>query len=187
MQGIHVSATKFFSLLRGERLGAVLLVNARRIAIPVASVFAIEARRTAWSIDHQDFCCRVIVAALGCSLYGASRQIEQAVERLVGLERRDLRDGRLAGHRMLHPSLNPRPAGVLVPAGRREGESCRSRLVLGRRLPQEDTADARAKVRRSADWERVDVERRLLKPTRVIGDERERAETDLAALNQNSA
>ena len=55
MQGIHVSATKFFSLLRGERLGAVLLVNARRIAVPVTSVFTIEARRTAWSIDHQDF------------------------------------------------------------------------------------------------------------------------------------
>ena len=48
-------------------------------------------------------------------------------------------------------------------------------------------ADARAKVRRSADWERVDVERSLLKPGRVVRDERERAETDLAALNQNSA
>ena len=53
-------------------------------------------------------------------------------------------------------------------------------------MPQEDAADARAKVRRSADWERVDVERSLLKPSRVVGDERERAETDLAALNQNS-
>ena len=56
----------------------------------------------------------------------------------------------------------------------------------GSRLPQEDAADARVKVRHSADWERVDVERSLLKPSRVIGDERERAETDLAALNQNS-
>ena len=54
-------------------------------------------------------------------------------------------------------------------------------------MPQEDAADARAKVHRSADWERVDVERRLLKLSRVIGDERERAETDHAALNQNSA
>ena len=54
-------------------------------------------------------------------------------------------------------------------------------------MPQEDAADARAKVRRSADWERVDVERSLLKPSRVVGDEHERAETDLAALNQTSA
>ena len=58
---------------------------------------------------------------------------------------------------------------------------------MGRRLPQKDAADARAKGRRSTDWERVDVELSLLKPNRVVGDERERAETDLAALNQNSA
>ena len=54
-------------------------------------------------------------------------------------------------------------------------------------MPQEDAADARAKVRRFAEWERVDVERTLLKPSRVVGDERERAETDLADLHQNSA
>ena len=54
-------------------------------------------------------------------------------------------------------------------------------------MPQEDAADAHAKVRRSADWERVDVEWSFLKPSRVVGDERERAETDLAALDQNSA
>ena len=54
-------------------------------------------------------------------------------------------------------------------------------------MPQEDAVDARVKVRRSADWERVDVERSLLQPGRVIGDEHGRAETDLAALNQNSA
>ena len=54
-------------------------------------------------------------------------------------------------------------------------------------MPQEDTADARMKVRRSTDWKRVDVERSLLKPGRVVGDIRERTETDLAALNQNSA
>ena len=54
-------------------------------------------------------------------------------------------------------------------------------------MPQEDVADARTKVRRSADWECVDVERSLLKPGRVVGDERERAETDLTAFNQNSA
>ena len=61
------------------------------------------------------------------------------------------------------------------------------RSILGRRLPQENAADARAKVRRPADGERVDVEWSLLKPSGVVGDERERAETDLAALNQNSA
>ena len=54
-------------------------------------------------------------------------------------------------------------------------------------MPQEDAADARVKGRRSTDWERVDVERSLLKTSRVVDDERERAETDLAALNQNSA
>ena len=54
-------------------------------------------------------------------------------------------------------------------------------------MPQEGAADARAKVRRPMDRERVDVEWSLLKPSGVVGDERERAETDLAALNQNSA
>ena len=58
---------------------------------------------------------------------------------------------------------------------------------MGRRLPQEDAADARAKVRCPADGECIDVERRLLKPGGVVGDEGERAETDLAALYQNSA
>ena len=53
-------------------------------------------------------------------------------------------------------------------------------------MPQEDVADTRVTVRRSADWERVDVEWSLLKSSRVVGDECERAETDLAALNQNS-
>ena len=41
-------------------------------------------------------------------------------------------------------------------------------------------------MRSPADWERVDVERSLLQLGGVIDDERERAETDLAALNQNS-
>ena len=54
-------------------------------------------------------------------------------------------------------------------------------------MPHEDAADARAKVRRSADWECVDVERSLLNLGRVVGDECERAETDLVALNQKSA
>ena len=70
--------------------------------------------------------------------------------------------------------------------GRREGESCWSRLILGRRLPQKDVADACSKVRSSADQERIHVKRSLLQPGRVVGNERERAETDLAALNQNS-
>ena len=47
--------------------------------------------------------------------------------------------------------------------------------------------NACAEMRRTTDGERVDVEWRLLKPGRVVGDERERAETDLAALHQNSA
>ena len=50
-----------------------------------------------------------------------------------------------------------------------------------RRMPRS------AKVRCSADWERVDVEWSLLNLGRVVGDERERAEMDLVALNQNSA
>ena len=54
-------------------------------------------------------------------------------------------------------------------------------------MPQENAADARAKVRCPADRERVHVERSLLKPSEVVGDERECAETDLAALHQNSA
>ena len=53
-------------------------------------------------------------------------------------------------------------------------------------MPQENAADARAKVRCPADRECVHVERSLLKPRGVVGDERERAETDLAALHQNS-
>ena len=54
-------------------------------------------------------------------------------------------------------------------------------------MPQEDATDVRTKVHRPADGERVDVEWSLLKPSGVVGDERERAKTDLAALNQNSA
>ena len=66
--------------------------------------------------------------------------------------------------------------------GRRERGSYKSRLILGRRLPQEDAADARAKVRCPANGERLDVEWSLLEPSGVVGDEHERAETDLAAL-----
>ena len=54
-------------------------------------------------------------------------------------------------------------------------------------MPQEDAADARAKVRCPADGERLDVEWSFLEPGGVAGNESERAETDLAAHNQNSA
>ena len=53
-------------------------------------------------------------------------------------------------------------------------------------MPQENATDARAKMRCPTDRERVHVERSLLKPGGVVGDERERAQTDLAALHQNS-
>ena len=42
-------------------------------------------------------------------------------------------------------------------------------------------------MRRTADGERINVEWSLLEPSGVVGDERERTETDLAALDQNSA
>ena len=67
-----------------------------------------------------------------------------------------------------------------------EGKHHRSRLILSRRLPEKDAADARAKVRRPADGERLDVEWSLLKPGGVVGDEDERAETDLVALSQST-
>ena len=41
-------------------------------------------------------------------------------------------------------------------------------------------------MRRTADGERVDVEWSFLEPSGVVGDEGERAKTDLAALDQNS-
>ena len=54
---------------------------------------------------------------------------------------------------------------------------------MSQRLPQKDAADARAKVRCPADGERLDFERSFLKPSGVVGNEDERAETDLVALN----
>ena len=53
-------------------------------------------------------------------------------------------------------------------------------------MPQKDAADACLKMRSSANRERIHVERSLLHPGRVVGDECVRAEMDLAALNQNS-
>ena len=54
-------------------------------------------------------------------------------------------------------------------------------------MPQEDAADARAKVRRPSNGECLNVQGSFLKRRGVVGDENERAKTDLAALNQNSA
>ena len=54
-------------------------------------------------------------------------------------------------------------------------------------MPQQNTADTCAKMRRTADGERINVEWSLLEPRGVVGDEGESTETDLATLNQNSA
>ena len=69
---IRVPAAKFFPPLRREGFGAVLFMNARRIVVLVASVVTGEARRAAWSIDHQNFSHRVAAITLGCGLDGAS-------------------------------------------------------------------------------------------------------------------
>ena len=53
-------------------------------------------------------------------------------------------------------------------------------------MPQKDAVDACSKVRSSMDRECIHVERSLLQPGRVVGDEREHNEMDLADLNQNS-
>ena len=159
----------------------------RRVAPTRASISARETGRTVRSIDRQDLSRWVAAVALGCGLRGASRQVEQAAEGFVGLDCRDLRGGRLASHGMPHPPLKSRPTGALAPVGDRAGRRYGGRPILGRRLPQEDATNACAEMRRTADGERVDVEWRLLKPGGVVGDERERAETDLAALHQNSA
>ena len=53
-------------------------------------------------------------------------------------------------------------------------------------MPQQNAADTCAKVRCTADGERVDIEWSLLKPSGIVGDEGESTETDLAALDQNS-
>ena len=73
----------------------------------------------------------------------------------------------MAGLCVSHPPLEPRPTGMLVPANSGERGHHRSRPILGRRLPEKDAADARAKVRRPADGERLDVEWSLLEPRRI--------------------
>ena len=121
MKGIHVLAVKLFPLLRIEGLGKVLLMDVRRIASAVAPLGTGKAGGNVRSIDHQDFRRWITAVALGCSLCGASRQVEQAVERFVGLDCRDLGSGRLASHCVPHPSLKPRPTGALTPVGSWEG------------------------------------------------------------------
>ena len=109
-QGILVPAAKLFSLQRVEWLGLVLFVVSCRVAAVTCSTTTGEARRAVGPVDHQDFRHWITASALGCSLSGASRLIEQAVERFVGLDCRNLCSGRLASHRVTHPSLKPRPA-----------------------------------------------------------------------------
>ena len=109
-QGILVPAAKFLSLQRVEWLGLVLFVASCRVAAVTCSTTTGEARRAVGPVDHQDFRRWITASALGCSLSGASRLIEQAVERFVGLDCRNLCSGRLASHRVTHPSLKPRPA-----------------------------------------------------------------------------
>src|SRR4051812_48319777 len=41
----------------------------------------------------------------------SAEPVEQAVERFVGLDRRDLGGGRLTSHRVPHPPLKPRSTG----------------------------------------------------------------------------
>ena len=53
-------------------------------------------------------------------------------------------------------------------------------------MSQQHAADTRVKVRRLADGERINVEWSFLEPGGIIGDESERAETDLVALNQST-
>ena len=54
-------------------------------------------------------------------------------------------------------------------------------------MSKKDAMDARAKVRRPADGERLDIEWSLLKLGGVVGDEDECSETDLVALSQSTA
>ena len=46
--------------------------------------------------------------------------------------------------------------------------------------------NARAKVRRPSDGERLDFKGSFLKPGGAVGDENEHAKTDLAALSQSA-
>ena len=82
-------------------------MDVRRIAASVSVSLTAEPGRAVRTIDHQDFGHRIAAITLGCSLQGASRQIEQTVEGFVGLDCRDLMGGRLPSHRVFHPPLKP--------------------------------------------------------------------------------
>ena len=112
---------KFLPLLCSEGLGMILLMSLRRIAATVASDDVKKTRQAARRVDHQDFCRRVAVVALGQGLDRASRQIEQAVESFVGLDCRDLMGGRMSSHFVFYPPLEPRPTG-LPAAAKAEGD-----------------------------------------------------------------
>ena len=88
---------------------------------------------------------------------------------------------------MLHPPLKLRPTGSLAAANNGERRHHRSRPILGRQPPEKDTAYARSKVRCPSDGERVNIQGSFLKPHGVVGDEHERAETDLTALSKSAA
>ena len=53
-------------------------------------------------------------------------------------------------------------------------------------MPQQNAADTCAKMRRTTDGERINVEWSLLEPRGVVGNKGESAKTDLAALSQIS-
>ena len=82
-------------------------------------------------------------------------------------------------HSMPHPSLEPRATGSLATASSGEGKHCQSRLMVSRRLPEEDAAGNGMEVRRPMNRERLDVQRGFLEPRRIVDDEGECAEEDL--------
>ena len=71
--------------------------------------------------------------------------------------------------------------------GKQGGRTTQEPTGRGSTVAAKGRPDTRAKVCRPAGREHVHVERSLLKPSGVVGDERECAETDLVALHQNSA
>ena len=54
-------------------------------------------------------------------------------------------------------------------------------------MPQQNAADTCAEMRRTADGERINVERSLLEPCGVVGDEGESTETNLLTPDQSSS
>lgn len=119
LERLHVAAVQLFSLLRIERLGLVLIKIVRRaITVTVVAVAA----KPGWAttrVSHENFRHGVTALALAESIRGTSRRVEWSIKKLVGLDSRDLRGGRLVGHRMLYPPLEPRLTGSLaaVPSG----------------------------------------------------------------------